>query len=204
MLGLSRQVQQALAFLLLVLVFGGGIMYARWQAKPEQGTTFVLEKGPEESPIEVNALLEEQKVHVAGAVKKPGVYSFQDKDRVEDVLALAEPLPEADLDALNLAAYLRDEQRIYVPFRLEDSAGNSIGSTGSFVSNGALGEKGKLNLNTAGKEELMTLPGIGPAIAERIINYRDTQGPFKSVEDLKNVSGIGDKKFEDLKDRVTY
>jgi competence protein ComEA len=201
LLGLSRQVQQALAFLLLVLVFGGGIMYARWQAKAEQGTAFVLEKGSEEAPVETKSQPEELKVHVAGAVKRPGVYSFQEKDRVEDVVALAEPLAEADLDALNLAAYLRDEQRIFVPFRQEEGASNNAGRS---VSNGALREKGKPNLNTSGKEELMTLPGIGPALAERIISYRENQGPFRSVEDLKKVSGIGDKKFQELKDLVTY
>lgn len=174
-------------------------MYARWQDKPGREAVFLLEEEREEAPPRVQEEVSELKVHVAGAVKRPGVYVFQPNDRVEDVVSIAEPLPEADLDALNLAAYLRDEQRIYVPFRQEGGGGAFPVSAGS-----PAGEKGKINLNTAGKEELMTLPGIGPALAERILNYRTDQGPFKSVEELKQVSGIGEKRYQDLKDLVTY
>ncbi len=197
MFGLSKQVQQALAFLLLVLVFGGGILYGRWQQTSARDNTFVLEKNSlessKEAPLEANDL----KVHVAGAVRKPGVYTFKPKQRVEDALALAEPLLEADLDKLNLAGYLKDEQRIFVPFRITiEGAG---GSVPAMQSSG----NGKTNLNTATKDELTKLPGIGPTLAQRIVDYRENNGFFSSVEDLMEVSGIGDKKFAEIKDLVT-
>lgn len=201
MFGLSRQVQQALAFLLLVLAFGMGVMYSRWQQAPEEEAVFLLETvETKEATLDKEEPLPELKVHVAGAVLRPGVYSFQDKSRVEDVLVVAQPLPEADLDALNLAAYLRDEQRIYVPYR--ESGGGGTGR--SPIKNEPVGEPGKVNINTADLEELMTLPGIGPALAQRIVDYRNTQGSFRSLEELKNVSGIGDKIYQNIEHLITY
>lgn len=175
-------------------------MYGRWQQWSKQETVFHLEKNQLEKNREDREELEDLKVHVAGAVARPGVYAVQHKDRVEDVLSLAEPLPEADLDALNLAAYLRDEQRIYVPYRNVLGVVDAVGTIGSEI----FGERGKVNLNTATKEELVTLPGIGPTLAQRIIDYRNKEGPFRAVEDLKQVSGIGEKKFQELESLVTY
>ncbi|MFA5536486.1 MAG: helix-hairpin-helix domain-containing protein [Bacillota bacterium] len=197
MLGLSKQVQQALAFLLLVLVFGGGILYGRWQQAPAQDNTFLLERNDPENLKETASGISDLKVHVAGAVKKPGVYTFKPKDRVEDVLALAEPLMEADLDNLNLAGYLKDEQRIFVPYRLiiEGADGPITAAQG--------GGNGKINLNTATKDELTKLPGIGPTLAQRVVDYREKNGFFSSVDELKQVSGIGDKKFAEIEDLVT-
>lgn len=187
--------------MLLVLAFGMGVMYNRWQQAPKEEAVFLLEavETNEASPDNEEPS-QELKVHVAGAVQRPGVYPFREKSRVEDVLVLAQPLPEADLDALNLAAYLRDEQRIYVPYRDADGGGTAAGP----VHNGSVGEPGKVNINTAGPEELMTLPGIGPALAQRIVDYRTTQGSFRSLEELKNVSGIGDKKYQNIEHLISY
>lgn len=203
MLGLSRQVQQALAVVLCILAFGLGMMYSRWQGGRAGEDIFLLEEGAIGAVTEAQEEpARELKVHVAGAVLQPGVYAFPEKSRVEDAVALAQPLPEADLDAINLAAYLRDEQRIYVPYR---QAGNGAAAGGGGAAGGhSAGEQGKVNINTAGPEELMTLPGIGPALAQRIIDYRNSHGPFKSLEELKNVSGIGEKRYQDLAPRITY
>ena len=200
--GLSRQVQQALAVLLFILAFGLGVMYTRWQQDPAGESVFLLETGDTQAAVQVREEpAPELKVHVAGAVLRPGVYAFREKSRVEDVLALAQPLPEADLDAINLAAYLKDEQRIYVPFRNDGAGGTGVpGSKG----NQPAGETGKVNINTAGREELMTLPGIGPALAQRIIDYRNNHGPFRSLDELKNVSGIGEKRYQDLVPLITH
>lgn len=187
--------------MLVALAFGMGVMYNRWQQTPKEEAVFLLETvETKEATQGIEGPLQELKVHVAGAVLRPGVYPFREKSRVEDVLVLAQPLPEADLDALNLAAYLRDEQRIYVPYR--DTVDGGTG--GSPIKNESPGELGKVNINTAGLEELMTLPGIGPALGQRIIDYRNTEGPFRSLEDLKNVSGIGDKKYQTIEHLITY
>ncbi|MEW6552930.1 MAG: helix-hairpin-helix domain-containing protein [Actinomycetota bacterium] len=133
-------------------------------------------------------------VHVAGAVVNPGVVLLAPGDRVMDAVAAAGgPLPEADLDGLNLAQPVQDGQKITVPCQGEAEATPSPGSGG---------ESGKIDLNTAGLEELEKLPGIGPTLAERIISYREKKGGFRSVEELKQVSGIGDKKFEEIRDLV--
>lgn len=200
MLGISRQVQQVLAFLVLVFIFGGGIMYGRWQHSPKEDTVFLLEKSETEERADITEKSEELKVHVAGAVARPGVYGFHSKGRVEDVLLLAEPLPEADLDALNLAAYLRDEQRIYVPQRSAEGRVDDLRAVGS----GIMGERGKVNINTASKGELETLPGVGPTLAQRIIDYRENEGPFSASADIKEVSGIGEKKYQELEALITY
>lgn len=197
MFGLPKQVQQALAFLLLILVFGGGILYGRWQKEPAPENTFTLERSGADYSKETQESPQVFKVHVAGAVKKPGVYTFKTKERVEDALALAEPLLEADLDNINLASYLKDEQRIYVPYRVTDE-----GTDKPLTANQKAGG-GKININTASKEELATLPGIGPTLAQRIIDYREVNGFFSSTEELKQVSGIGDKKYQELEDLVT-
>ncbi len=133
-------------------------------------------------------------VHVAGAVEHPGVVLLREGDRVMDAIeAAGGPLPDADLDSLNLALAVQDGQKILVPV-----AGQTEGAAGG---SGGEAEK-KINLNTAKKEELEKLPGIGPTLAERILAYRERKGGFSSVEELKQVSGIGEKKFEELRDLV--
>jgi len=159
-------------------------------------------------------------VHVVGAVKKPGVYKLPAGSRVVDAVNIAVPAPNARLDLLNLAAPLLDGRQVVV-FSEEDyqeylaagSPGKVGAAPGSLPSAlpgpaslpPALGTTGSglVNINTAGQAELETLPGIGPALAGRIIEYRDSNGAFLSLEDIKNVSGIGEKKFEQLKDKIT-
>ncbi|OFW59899.1 MAG: hypothetical protein A2W01_12050 [Candidatus Solincola sediminis] len=133
-------------------------------------------------------------VHVAGAVSHPGVVCIKEGERVIDAIeAAGGPLPEADLNALNLAQPAQDGQRISVPRQGEAAA-----------EGGGDGEKQgrRVNINLAGQAELEALPGIGPALAERIIAYREKKGGFKNVDELKQVSGIGEKKFEELRDYI--
>lgn len=134
-------------------------------------------------------------VHILGAVQTPGVYQFRDGDRVVDAIAAAGGFaPTADPQAVNLARFLTDGEQILVPVQgaAPPATGPSASDPGS-----------KVNLNTASSTELETLPRVGPATAERILAWRDSNGRFAAVDDLLNVPGIGDKIFESLKDLVT-
>lgn len=153
-------------------------------------------------------------VHVTGAVKNPDrVYYLPEGSRIEDAISQAGgATEEADLSRLNLADYVRDSQQIYVPVKGEeipelagaDSDGRQSGKEDEQVAQEGSGEEnGLTNLNTATKIELMELPGIGEATADRIIAYRDESGPFTSIEELMQVKGIGESKFETLKAYIT-
>ena len=139
-------------------------------------------------------------VHILGAVQHPGLYRFTEGDRAIDAIAAAGGYTdEADLAQLNLARYLSDGEQIYIPTKKESAAGGAVGTPG--VPSAASG--GKVNLNTADAASLETLPRVGPALAARILAWREANGRFTSVEDLMSVSGIGDKTFAGLKDLVT-
>jgi competence protein ComEA len=137
------------------------------------------------------------RVYVSGAVKTPGVYTLAPRSLVDDaVKAAGGAIAEADLDHINLALEVRDQQQIHVPRQGETSQPATINVA-------AASSATRVNINTATLADLDKLPKIGPATAQRIIDYRAKNGPFKKVEDLKNVSGIGDVTFEGLKDSVT-
>jgi competence protein ComEA len=135
---------------------------------------------------------------IKGAVVSPGVYEINEGGRVIDLIELAGGLAEdADTAAINFALYVQDEMAIYVPH-----IGENVNAVLPVQAGKAAGN-GQVNLNSAQSSELQTLPGIGPAKAEAIIEYRETNGPYKSIEDLKEISGIGDKTFEKLKDLIS-
>ena len=142
-------------------------------------------------------------VDVKGAVKQPGVYELRSNSRVHDAIYKAGGMtPEANSQSVNLAQKLTDEAVIYVAKEGEDvpAAGGSASPTTSSASS----EKpGKVHLNRATEAELQTVSGIGQKRASDIIAYREANGPFRSVEGLKNVSGIGEKTLEKLKDAFT-
>lgn len=144
-----------------------------------------------------------KKVDVKGAVNRPGVYVASKDDRVLDVIEKAGSFTaKADRNAVNLAQRVEDQMLIYVPNVGEQpSQATSLMTAGS-SSNGVEGE-GKININSASEDELQTISGIGPAKAKAIIQYRTEKGSFSNVEELKEISGIGDKTFEKLKDQVT-
>jgi competence protein ComEA len=140
-------------------------------------------------------------VDVAGWVRRPGVYEFRQGDRVIDAIRMAGGARHgADLMSINLAAPLTDGQQIVV-LKTGRSGGAVVG--GGSGQPGTSGAEPLVNLNTATIDQLESLPGIGPALAQRILDYRQEHGPFRSVEDLTNVSGIGDKRLADLRSKVT-
>jgi len=150
-------------------------------------------------------------VHVLGAVAHPGLFEVHEGARVVDVVAAAGGLlPTADESGLNLARLVADGEQLYVPAHGEvvpgppagAQAGGS-GTPGGTAGAGSGGAAAKVNLNTATAADLDTLPRIGPAMAQRILDYRAAEGRFASINDLRNVTGIGDKTFAALKDLIT-
>jgi competence protein ComEA len=140
-------------------------------------------------------------VDVSGAVKRPGVYRLTTQDRVEDALErVGGATRRADLAAINRASKLEDGRQILVPTRGKAAAVTAPpgGSGGSGVAPSA----GPVNLNSATPEQLETLDGVGPATARKIIEYREQHGGFKSVEELDQVSGIGEKRLAAIRDHV--
>ncbi len=132
-------------------------------------------------------------VHILGQVAHPGLYALRDGDRGVDIVAAAGGFTaEADPAGINLARFLTDGEQIYVPAAGEVAAGPAGGPEDAMV-----------NLNTADAAALDTLPRIGPALAERILAWREKNGPFASVEDLLDVPGIGEAILEGLRDLVS-
>lgn len=139
-------------------------------------------------------------VYVSGHVVNPGICYVEEGARVADAVALTGGFDEeADADAVNLARVLVDGEQVVIPSVTQaQTAGAASGSGGS----GASAASGKVNINTADAATLQTLDGIGEATARKIVQDREANGPFNTVEDLKRVSGIGDKKFEALRDSI--
>jgi competence protein ComEA len=136
-------------------------------------------------------------VHVAGAVRRPGVYRLRAGSRVDDALTRAGgPRRRADLSAVNLAAELEDGRQVLVPLRAPAAAAAGGGAA-------AVTQPGvPLNLNTATPEQLDELDGIGPATAQQIVEYREAHGGFGSVEELDQVPGIGETRLASLREQV--
>lgn len=135
-------------------------------------------------------------IDVKGAVNKPGVYEMLEGDRVYLAIEKAEGFHEqANVDVINLAALLSDEMVIFVPFIGQEHNHEML----HFSENDG---EGKINLNTASLEQLQTIPGIGPAKASAIVQYREEFGPFKEINELTNVSGIGIKTVESIRDSI--
>jgi competence protein ComEA len=131
-------------------------------------------------------------VDVSGAVRRPGLVRLRDGDRVGDaVRAAGGPVRGADLDTVNLAAQLADGQQVVVPTRAASAGGT-----------GASGAQGPISLGSATAEQLDALDGIGPGLAAKIVDYRNQHGGFRSVDQLGDVPGIGDKRLESLRGQL--
>ena len=136
-------------------------------------------------------------VDIGGEVANPMVAELEEGCRVQDAIEAAGGLTEnADISQINRAEFIEDGDKIFIP-SLESAEGDDIGSIGSEAY-----YDGKININTADSAQLQELNGVGPATAEKIISYREENGRFKDIEDIKNVSGIGDKTFEKFRDKI--
>ena len=162
-------------------------------------------------------------VHISGAVNKEGIVELEENSRISDAIYQAEGLAEnADTKNINLAFKLEDGMKIYIPAIGESIEENeqsqnesTIDETSKYITSSSGGiqeqqinknsdqEKNeKININTATQTELETLPGIGPSTSLKIVNYRQEHGKFQSIEDIKEVSGIGDAKYENIKNLI--
>jgi len=180
----------AVGFAIVGSFLAAGILFLL--SRPIRGEPIVLQPPPTPLPLVV---------HVTGAVQAPAVVSLAVGSRLQDAIEAAGGLkPEADTQALNLAAFVEDGQRIFIPSQA--SAALPVSEPASRAQGvelpgpGTPTVVGPVNINTATQDELESLPGIGPTIAQRIILYRETNGAFTSIEDIQKVEGIGQKKFE--------
>lgn len=146
---------------------------------------------------------EDIKVHISGQINREGVYEVKEGDRLDDLIKQAGGLsPDADSNSLNLAMKLEDQMKIYIPNKNENLNENSTNTDQLVSKPDSISENGKININTASKEELMTLPNIGDKRAQAIIEYRDTK-KFETIEEIKNVTGIGEKFYQAMQDLIT-
>lgn len=202
--------------IILIAIMAIGISYYAYQNEKEsqniieQQNLEIEENKQEESSKETKKII----VHVSGAVQNEGVIELEENSRIADAIEKAGGFREdAYTKDVNLAYKLEDGMKIYIPTieekenektkvivesNIETENNNSSYSNASDGKN----TNSKVNINTASKEELDTLPGIGPSTAEKIINYRKEKGKFKSIEEIKDVSGIGDSKYENIKDMI--
>ncbi len=153
-------------------------------------------------------------IHITGEVKKTGIIYLEKGARIADAIAEAGGATKnANLDQVNLAYVLEDGQKIYIPnkkekievgeYIIENSGNNVLVENGkSSSANSSKGVGGKVNINSANQTELETLPGIGPSLAQRIIEYREVNGEFEKIEDVQNVKGIGDSKYNNIKEKI--
>lgn len=171
-------------------------------ARAPAGEAIVLQPAPTKAPIAV---------HVIGAVPRPGLYEFVEGARVQDAIdAAGGLLSSANVDSINLAALLEDGQQLNIPYKAGEVPAESFSTEEELVlpteessENSEVENTELININTASLEELDSLPGIGPTIAQRIIDYRNENGPFNTIEDIQNVSGVGPSTFEEIQDLIT-
>lgn len=185
----------------------GGVSFERAEdssSSAETGSGEALDDASDESSSKASAESEVY-VDVGGAVARPGVYRLKDGARVSQAIDAAGGLTvEADVTGLNRASKVTDGQKIYVPTVGEQQAAAVTGGADSAASpaSGAGASSGLVNINTASAAELQTLSGIGPSMAQSIIDERTQNGAFASVDDLMRVSGIGEKKLAKIKDCI--
>lgn len=162
-----------------------------------------------EEKIDIKSAKEKVVIHIIGEVNNPGVVTLDEGSRIIDAINSAGgKTEEADLSKINLAYIVEDGTQIYIP-RINENL-NSVEIISSEAGKGVIIDNDTLNnteinvnINTANKEKLMTLPGVGETTAQKIIEYRKQNGKFKNIEELKNVNGIGESKYNTLKDKIT-
>jgi len=207
MFNLSNQEKITIILLLVVIIIGGGIVLSK-NINKEDNFTINRASDISENNTVIQKEIPSVIIHITGAVKNPGVYQLKSTDRIVDAVKIAGgETEEANLDLINLAALLKDGQKIIVPYKTYSETGdetntNSYKNVESVYSSSSVSTSAKININTANANMLQALSGIGPVLSERIIEYRNQNGFFGVIDDIKDVSGIGEKKFEGIKDLI--
>ena len=217
-----------LLFLLYKIIFSGpiGILDRREKiddpvtsassySADKEGKNEAIKGGKKDNIVSSNEEKNETiTVYITGAVANPGVISLDNNMRLDDALKkLGGTTKDADINRINLAMKLEDSQHYIIPYIGQEddpsqkdmqASNNSSDSAGSLAnsSSASNSQDSKININSADESQLETISGVGPSTAKKIIDYREKEGKFSSIEDIKNVSGIGDKKFESMKDSI--
>lgn len=198
-------VQSAIAAM-LGLMLGVGGLTAMNRTRP---AAIIIEPAPPTAEPGPTATPQPISVYVNGSVNAPGVYELPADSRVQAAIDAAGGLSaDAFVDGVNLAQLLFDGAQVYV-VSAEQNAGaqaallaNTVSSNSGVSGGAANSESGVVNLNTATSEQLQTIPGVGPSTAQKILDYREDNGTFQMIEDIMNVSGIGEGKFEAMRDFI--
>lgn len=170
-------------------------------ASIEESKNDIEEKENKEEPKEMGTGIF---VHIDGWIQNPGVYEIKENDRVNTIIEKAGGLKEgASIKSINLAARLSDGDKIYIPNREEEKQIETTEVKGNNTGTVKITKNSKININKASITELKQITGIGESTANKIIDYRDNVGKFKKIEDIKEVKGIGDSKYESIKDKIT-
>lgn len=185
--------KQLFVLMIILLAAAGGTYYGLYSE--EQAV--VLDAA---AIAESSLPKQEITVYVTGAVNKPGLVKVPEGARAADAVnACGGLLPTADGEKINMAQSLKDGQQLKVP---EKAGTNGKTDSGKMDKTKAADSGEKVNINTADEKALDTLPGVGPAMAKRIIEYRESEGAFQSIEDIKKIRGIGEAKFAKMKDKI--
>lgn len=194
-MNIGRRYLVGLAVILIIVAVGANYLWQ--QSRASRLMSDVVLPDAAALTLDDEKRFREIQVYIGGAVTNPGVYRLQEGDRVHQALELAVPLAGADLRYLGMARELIDGESILVP-DLEAAATES--SQGSPVS----AINAKININRATAAEMAAgLDGIGIGLAQRVVDYRDANGPFKKIEEIKKVSGIGEKRYEAIKEHIS-
>lgn len=197
---LPRSVLIGILIIGLVLILVG-----IWQFWPRANADYIATANQEQKVSDANAqqiapTQAEIMIDVEGAVNAPGLYMLAADSRVGEAIEAAGGFAaDAQPGATNLAQKLSDGEQVFVPTVEETQGATNAAAKAAMPSSK---QDGKININTASAEELQELSGVGPALSGRIIDYRESKGRFSSIEDLKEVSGIGETRFENLKDKI--
>lgn len=192
MQNISTKMKIVIVAISIIIVATIGI-YIFKQTQENEKNYYETEENMETKEKNINQIT----IHITGEVNNPGIVMLDEGARIVDALeAAGGETQNADINKLNLAYVLDDGEKLYIPGKNEEEK--------EYITrgNGNQTETAKVNINTAQIEELSTLPGIGEATANKIIEYRKENGKFEKIEDIKNVAGIGDSKFQNIKEML--
>ena len=188
-----------LVLLAVVALAAGGAFYAGIHGQEEAVTLDAGTTPQGEAPVKESEIV----VYVAGAVNHPGVVQLAEGARAKDAVdACGGFLPTADTNGVNLAQKLKVGMQVTVPEKSPQGTAVQGAAGGAQAGAAKPLPEGMVNINTADEKELDKLPGIGPAMAKRIVEYRTENGAFQAPEEIKRVKGIGDAKYEKMKDKI--
>ena len=214
----SKQEKLILLLIIFLLIFLFG-----WQLYQNNASSIIIEPTNPNQETEVNQTISQENaksnksvktdfsiIHITGAVQNPGVYQLEKGQRIIDAVQVAGGQKEnANLDAVNLAAHIHDGQKIVIPYQAKKSE-ITDNNTPYPTENQTYSElnlsnntNGLININCDSMQRLTELSGIGNVLAKRIVEYRQNHGNFSCIEEIKAVSGIGEKKYENIKELIT-